>query len=331
MGTDRSALVSMVYLIGTDEAGYGPNLGPLLVASSVWKISGNPDGHDLYQMLKGLITDQMPAEKIHNRLVITDSKKLYQSRHSLNRLERTLFPLFACLEIQAETWRDIWHGLCPASQMSLDHLPWYRDFDIPLPQDFPRAEIAPWKERFLQTCETAGVQLLELRARAVFPFEFNTQVEELGSKSSLLSEVTLSLVKELLDNLGAHNVFISCDKHGARNRYGAILQQKFTDDLIEVVRESRAVSTYRWKPSSRRIEIQFKAQGESYLPTALASMLAKYLRELAMLAFNKFWCGHNPEIRPTAGYPLDAKRFRTEIEATRQQLEIQPQKLWRNR
>ena len=321
----------MVYLIGTDEAGYGPNLGPLLVASSVWKISENPAEYDLYQILEGLVTDQVSAEKDHNKLVITDSKKLYQSRQSLNRLERTLFPLFACLGIQAKTWRDMWHGLCPSSQISLDHLPWYRDFDIPLPQDFSRSEILPWKERFLQTSETAGVQLLKLRARAVFPFEFNTQVEALGSKSSLLSEVTLSLVKELLDSLGAHNIFISCDKHGARNRYGAILQQKFPDNLIEVVRESRTVSTYCWGPSSRRIKIQFKAKGESFLPTALASMVAKYLRELAMLAFNKFWCGHNPEIRPTAGYPLDAKRFRAEIETTRQRLEIQPQKLWRNR
>ena len=31
----------MSYLIGTDEAGYGPNLGPLVISASVWHV---PDG-----------------------------------------------------------------------------------------------------------------------------------------------------------------------------------------------------------------------------------------------------------------------------------------------
>ncbi|MBQ2849111.1 MAG: hypothetical protein IJE77_01405, partial [Thermoguttaceae bacterium] len=29
---------STVYVVGTDEAGYGPNLGPLLVAASCWTL-----------------------------------------------------------------------------------------------------------------------------------------------------------------------------------------------------------------------------------------------------------------------------------------------------
>ena len=31
----------MTYLIGTDEAGYGPNLGPLVISATVWQV---PDG-----------------------------------------------------------------------------------------------------------------------------------------------------------------------------------------------------------------------------------------------------------------------------------------------
>ncbi len=31
----------MPYLLGTDEAGYGPNLGPLVISASVWEV---PDG-----------------------------------------------------------------------------------------------------------------------------------------------------------------------------------------------------------------------------------------------------------------------------------------------
>ena len=30
-------------LLGTDEAGYGPNLGPLVVAGTAWRIDAPPD------------------------------------------------------------------------------------------------------------------------------------------------------------------------------------------------------------------------------------------------------------------------------------------------
>ena len=37
-----------------------------------------------------------------------------------------------------------------------------------------------------------------------------------------------------------------------------------------------------------RVAVSFRVEGEVFLPTALASMTAKYLRELAMRAFNEF-------------------------------------------
>lgn len=44
----------------------------------------------------------------------------------------------------------------------------------------------------------------------------------------------------------------------------------------------------------------------------LASMVAKYVRELAMRAFNGFWSDRVPCLRGTAGYPVDAARWRAE-------------------
>jgi hypothetical protein len=48
-----------------------------------------------------------------------------------------------------------------------------------------------------------------------------------------------------------------------------------------------------------------------------------------MHAFNQFWQTHIPGLRPTAGYPQDAKRYASEIEATRARLGIEPSVLWR--
>jgi len=67
------------------------------------------------------------------------------------------------------------------------------------------------------------------------------------------------------------------------------------------------------------------------LPTALASMTAKYFRELAMRAFNHFWAAAVPNLRPTAGYPVDARRFKADIAKVQKKLGIQDHCLWRIR
>jgi hypothetical protein len=105
----------------------------------------------------------------------------------------------------------------------------------------------------------------------------------------------------------------------------------FPDVLIEVARESRAQSTYRWGPKATRCVIDFLADGERALPTALASMVSKYLRELSMLAFNGYWRRHLPELKPTAGYPGDSRRFKAEITPLQQSLGIDDRLLWRSR
>jgi hypothetical protein len=58
-------------------------------------------------------------------------------------------------------------------------------------------------------------------------------------------------------------------------------------------------------------------------------MASKYLRELAMRALNAFWGPRVPGLRPTAGYPQDARRFRNDIAATRRELGIEERVLWR--
>ena len=60
-------------------------------------------------------------------------------------------------------------------------------------------------------------------------------------------------------------------------------------------------------------------------------MVSKYLRELAMLAFNAFWMAQVPGLKPTAGYPVDAKRFRREIEQAQSKLGVPDDQLWRHR
>ncbi len=122
-----------------------------------------------------------------------------------------------------------------------------------------------------------------------------------------------------------------CDKHGGRNRYAAALQHHFGEWLIVVRGEGRCESRYEFGPSGSRVDVRFRRGGEAFLPTALASMTAKYFRETAMRSFNRFWQQQIPGIRPTAGYPVDARRFKHEIANRQRELGLDDHVLWRSR
>jgi hypothetical protein len=317
----------MTLYVGTDEAGYGPNLGPLLIAATAWRWDAQAGEDDLYVPLGASVTREVDRQ----RIAIADSKQLYKSGAGLASLERGVYASLAQTMALPLRWRELWQRLLPSCRSELESVPWYAAYDSALPVACPLDELTRAADFLADDLRRQTIQLLPLRVAAVFPARFNDLVDQLGSKGAALSHVTLDLVQQVVADCDEPSIVVQCDKHGGRNRYAPLLQVRFPDYLVEVVRESRASSVYRWGPARRRIEFRFVARGEHFLPAALASMLAKYLRELAMLAFNAFWQQHLPDLRPTAGYPTDARRFQRQIHALQRQLGIADRLLWRQR
>jgi hypothetical protein len=82
----------------------------------------------------------------------------------------------------------------------------------------------------------------------------------------------------------------------------------------------------------RRTMIYFQEKGETvFFPTALASMMCKYLRELCMHSFNTWWCGRIEGLRPTAGYYLDGSRWLIDVEPHLERLGVAREMLVRVR
>jgi hypothetical protein len=156
-------------------------------------------------------------------------------------------------------------------------------------------------------------------------------VNQLGNKAEVLSLTTLRLAKRILDDLPPGRAVVVCDKHGGRNFYAALLQHVFPEELVIVRQECATLSVYEVRHGGRLMEFRFQPKGERHLPTALASMTAKYLRELAMRPFNAFWQREVPELKATAGYNSDAKRFFAEIAGAKERLGIADALLWRER
>lgn len=340
----------MLNIIGTDEAGYGPNLGALVVSASRWELS-DPS----FSSFREIDTEKILAD-FHQRLdpigkkdgifPMIDSKKLYHSGGSLLPLEKSVFIALSLIDLQKEglpsSFRSLIDRICSKDQKPF----WEVDRDPELPIDLidQKGEEMQNIVSHVQTeLMEKNIRLVGIRSRRVSPFDFNKDLDSGKLKSDILAETTMSLVVESLkgcrDKGSLDFMLVLCDKLGGRNNYRGLLYSFFPDSFLETVKETSAVSVYRLYPFLKNdipseiphAEIRFTAKGESHFPTALSSIFSKYLRELSMEIFNRYWIEKKKDLHPTAGYPVDARRFFSEIADLRRDLEISDDHLWRKK
>ncbi len=328
-----ATLGHMGYVVGTDEAGYGPNLGPLVISATVWETPDGVSNENLFARLSHLIAPRLDGVSAVAGpwVAMADSKVLYTPGKGLRHLERGLWAALGLLQCRPRTWRDVWQVLAPDALAVMPRIPWHADYDGAAPLDCREEDFEPLVALLCTGMAAAGVRLVAVASRAIFPEEFNDLIDRYGSKGTALSHQTLALAARMIGGLPAGPISLVCDKHGGRNSYGPLLAAHFPELLIEVRGEGRQRSIYRFGPPERRVEVCFRAEGEACLAVALASMASKYLRELAMRAMNDYWCRRVPGLRPTAGYPQDAGRFRTDIAAAQAELQIADRILWREK
>lgn len=323
-------------LIGTDEAGYGPNLGPLTVAATAWHLPDGVEPLDLWEELKSVLTST--PERGDQRLFVADSKRVFSPGEGLESLEVAVLAFLNLLNVNTVSIDQVCRAISMPSQVApffdaYQAEPWNTTPGLALPIDSSDDHISEWVATLNAELGKCGIQLLGIRARIMFPEEFNALVAQTDSKGVVLSNATLQLVRDLADSCAADAesndkaTLVVCDKHGGRNRYDELISQHFDDQFVFRLEESREKSRYRMGS----MDFCFRTKAEEFLPVALASMVAKYTREVLMHQFNQFWATHIPGLKPTQGYPLDAKRFRDEIAAEIQLLNVPIDQLWRSR
>lgn len=316
----------MTFFIGTDEAGYGPNLGPLLITATAWQFPAGTTAEQCWDQLSEAVCSHSPERA--DQLQVADSKQLYSPGKSITALEKAVLSILRLSDQTPTTFQELGQAVAGQPfQQDIGQETCLNDEPIRLPLDTAPDLIDRSTQKLKQTLQSAQATLVSVRSRVIFPPEFNRLVEQAGSKGRVLSTETLKLVADLIREYQPDSAQVICDKHGGRNRYDELLSAAFDDRMVFRQEEGRHLSRYRLDQT----EFRFQTKAEEHLPVALASMVSKYVREVAMHEFNAWWRERIPSLKPTQGYPVDAARFWDDIADEADRQSIPKESIWRCR
>jgi len=313
---------TMPWLIGIDEAGYGPNLGPFVQMAVAWQV---PQGDgDLWTRLNDWIT-KAPHKRGDRRILIDDSKIVHQGVQGVARLARGVLSTFGAGPTLADFVSPL---LSEIDAAALQLEPWYD----------PRESVPIANYRQLRADLSAALIESEciigpVCARLIQPTLFNAIIDEHHSKGAVLSRGLIDLLQWMDAKLPEYEpLFVEADKQGGRQSYEGLIAEAFPTSWVRCLHEAHDLSHYRVEGRWRTVEVRFRPRADAAnTAVALASMGCKYLREICMGQFNRYWQRHIPGIRRTAGYPVDALRFWREILPMVEQLGLDHATLWRKR
>ena len=326
-------------LLGLDEAGYGPFLGPLCVGAAVFRAPLEDDDKPpcLWRALKAAVC-RSPKESTPRRprVAVNDSKAL--KRHAkpgpgshaaaLADIELGVLTFASLLDpapiSDDRTLFDRVGCACLRDDAATD--------PRLLPINHDAAVVSLRTGSLRRGADEAGVGLVGYRVAALDAARFNAECGRHGSKAAVAAGLALARLRELWGLLEPESecdagspglAYAFLDRQGGRTDYAAFLQAIDPGARLRVVRESAAQSAYTLADDRRELRIVVEVEADSKrFPVALASMAAKYARDLAMLRFNDRYAREFPDLKPTQGYGVDGRRWISDAAAylTRDQL-----------
>jgi hypothetical protein len=314
--------------VGIDEAGYGPNLGPLVMTAVVAEGPGDrrPD------VWRDLASTVARAGGAVDRVWVDDSKAIYRGGAGRDRLEAACLAAVACARGKPPaSFGGLLEALEAGTFTEVEVAHWLETDD----HDWPAATSRDLADRCQAHRAFAGAawRIIDIRSVVVGPARFNAGLAGGRSKAQVHFAAFAHLLTTQWQRAGdGIPTCVRSDKHGGRHFYFDLLINLFADTWIDRGPEGPDLSRYTVRDRERTMELSLmpRADGDDGL-VALASIVSKTVRECWMDVFNAYWSARLPGLRPTAGYPLDAARFRTAIEAACLAQGFEPHLWWRER
>jgi hypothetical protein len=268
------------------------------------------------------------APRRSGRIMIGDSKLVYSPARGTMDLERAVLALAGwragrALQTAENLLQTVLHEANPSD---LFQEPWEQEHvgRFPLTDDLP-LPVTP-----LAPCDGTSCSLLQSRILA--PAEFNACCGDALNKADVNWSAVAVLLRACADAATDGPLHVTVDHQGGRVYYGDHLRELFPDGFVWHLGEAPHESLYHVQHNGRELTVRFRVDADAEsLCTAAASMLSKYLRELMMARLNGFFQAHLPELRPTAGYYGDGRRFIDETAELRQKLGVRDERFIRVR
>jgi ribonuclease HII len=299
----------MPIIVGIDENGYGPILGPLIVTSCVFSVPNPKD--DLWYSLKEAVSKKKRG--LENRLLVTDSKKAFNQATGIKHLERTTLSFLDQLNLEIDSFSRLLATVSMDANSQLRKYPWYPKVaeDLLFKKDIDATT------KLSKNMKEQGIRLLDVRCNYFDVDKFNQRVQSTGNKAELVTSSVLEHIQSataLASFFNEKQIFVICDRIGGRVYYEEMLT-KLSDFSLVSSNSGLEESEYKMCSEKTTLNIQFEVGADdTYFPVALSSMIGKYIREKVLQSMNKYFIELQPELKPTAGYYVDGLRFLKDVE-----------------
>ncbi len=302
--------------IGVDEAGYGPLLGPLVIGLSAFRVhpaqvDADPWACDLRRRLKGVVVRARGAVQRDDPLPVpVDDSKAVKQRFGLEGLARGVGLFVSAMATPPPAHlEDLIIRYSDRRPDAYAHVPWFDDLaGSPLPR-------YPWTGPLDERFATRGLEALDLRVLPADAPELNASFDAVRNKAGVLGLLSATLLLSVLDRHPGEDALVVMDRQGGRTNYGPYLAQVFPFAIVSRAVSPAGESRYRVRLPDRMLHVRFVTKGDRVsLAVGWASMAAKLTRDLFMQRLNAWFCDRLPDVRPTAGYTTDGRRFLSEVE-----------------
>lgn len=277
---------------------------------------------DLWTLLSGAVERPGGSGDLP---VVADSKRVFSGPEAFARLERTALAFLGMAgngRIPSDVAALVEAGPGNSLPLLARH-PWYRDLEHTLPRVVPRSKVEEDLSRLARRCAERGVRVRAAEVRVVPEIEFNRAVRAAGNKADVIFALAAQAVSRLAGLPRPGEATILVDRLGGRRFYAPGLASHLPEFLPTPIREGKRRSTYLLHGAARGARLEFAVGGEERsFACAIASILAKYARELLVEQLNAYYRARAPGLRPTAGYVLDGRRFLAELREALPEAEV---------
>lgn len=300
--------------VGIDEVGYGPILGPLVIGFIPVVSSSGPDEFN------NRINEFLAKNDL---ITIQDSKVFFKGKNKHLKLELEILG-FLSLFYNPYTYYREFLRIFLRNKIMWEKAIWLDpNLKVPFFLKEESTSIILDKRSAYKRCFITPVSRIHKPwLFQIEPYLFNRMLESYDTKSELITYSVCGWIRRFVEiNAPDYELTFYIGRHGGRKFYQRHLYRFF--EKVQVIEEKDAYSHYHVYLDGLLSRLIFITEAEKkFALVALASMVAKYFRELSMHCFNQFWQKYKIALKPTSGYLPDALGFVENIKDVAQKLNI---------